>query len=76
MFVLNYIKTRELSFLKNLMREGVFDFLATEVVDWKIIIVYTDPPSSRRESSLELLEETLNNIKKGGVSWCYVGIGT
>jgi exonuclease III len=59
-----HIKTRELSFVQNLAKEGIFEILATEVVDWKIIIVCIyRSPSSSRESFLELLEETLNNIQ-------------
>jgi hypothetical protein len=65
-YVLNDIKTRELSFVQNLAREGVSEISATELVDWKIIIVCIYRSfSSSRESFLELLEETLNNIKKG-----------
>jgi hypothetical protein len=76
-YVLNDIKTRELTFIQNLAREGVFEISATEIVDWKIIIVCIyRSPSSSRESFLQLLEETLNNIKKRGISWCYVETGT
>jgi hypothetical protein len=54
MFVRNDIKTRELSFVQNLAREGVFEMSATEVMDWKIIIIYIyRSPSSSRESFFE-----------------------
>jgi hypothetical protein len=51
MFVRHDIKAKELSFVQNLAREGVFEISATEVVDWKIIIVcICRSPSSSRES--------------------------
>jgi hypothetical protein len=38
MFVLNELKTRELTFLKNLGKEKVLEISAIQLVDFKIIV--------------------------------------
>jgi exonuclease III len=66
-FVSNDLKTRELPFVNNLARESVFEISAIEVVDLKIIVVCIyRSPNSNKEIFFELLEETLNKVKKKG----------
>jgi hypothetical protein len=68
-FISNDLKTRKLPFVNNLAREIVFEISAIEVVDLKIIVVcICRSPNSNKEIFLELLEETLNKVKKKGVS--------
>jgi hypothetical protein len=58
-YVLNYIKTKELTFVQNLTREGIIEISAIEIVDRKIIIICIyRPPSSSRECFLQLILES------------------
>jgi exonuclease III len=66
-FVSNGIKTREIIFLTNLERDRVFEISAIELVDFKIIVmcIYRSP-NSDEEIFLELLDEAVNKVLKGG----------
>jgi exonuclease III len=66
-FVSNGIKTSEITFLKNLERDRIFEISAIELVDFKIIVmcIYRSP-NSNEEIFLELLNEAVNKVLERG----------
>jgi hypothetical protein len=74
-FVSNELKTRDLTFLRNLGRKKVFEISAIELVDFKITVVCIyRSPNSNEEIFLALLDEAVNKLLKRGLFWCYVAV--